>query len=209
MWALPLDYITCMPSLRTSRAFKDLGVWSDGAGLYFPVYWEHTYEMMKERIQMGAWGIKALESDTGLDVVDLVGGMQEEGRVLRLSHILADLTKAGMLSASFEDIDYLYDNTAMAVAELYIQFREEGQLSYEHEEPERSLAEVKKFIADAASLQYLHRMLCDIRDEVKDDSGEREIVELWREADWEEWRAHLLSLIAQLASYLEESEKGV
>jgi hypothetical protein len=45
-------------------------------------------------------------------------------------------------------------------------------------------------------LEYILKYLTDIKNEVPDKDGEREIVELWCESDsWEEWGNHLNELI--------------
>lgn len=152
---------------------------------------------------MGAWGIKALESDNGLDVIDALEdyiAQKPEGKVeLTLGEIIATF-KGGLLGDRIEEIDFLYDNNAMALAELYLDFSETGEMNYDNEETEKSLRDrVKSFTADQASIAFVLRYLTDIRDEVPDDDGEREIVELWRESDsWDQWWAHLQQLIQQL-----------
>ncbi len=39
-----------------------------------------------------------------------------------------------MLGSDFSQIDFLFDNTAMALAELYFQWKDNGKLDYDHEE---------------------------------------------------------------------------
>ena len=36
--------------------------------------------------------------------------------------------------SDFSQIDFLFDNTAMALAELYFQWKDNGKLDYDHEE---------------------------------------------------------------------------
>lgn len=156
---------------------------------------------------MGAWGIKALESDCGLDVVDaltdFVAEQQEEKVHLSLSQII-DLLKGDLLGESFEEINFLYDNTAMALAELYLDFQKNGSLDYGHEDPRQDLSKrVVSFDADGDAVKFLLRYLTDIRDEVPDQDGERESVELWRDSDvFEDWQRHLAGLISQLQALL-------
>ena len=38
-----------------------------------------------------------------------------------------------MLGSDFSQIDFLFDNTAMALAELYFQWKDNGKLDYDHE----------------------------------------------------------------------------
>ena len=39
-----------------------------------------------------------------------------------------------MLGSDFSQIDFLFDNTAMALAELYFQWKDNSKLDYDHEE---------------------------------------------------------------------------
>jgi len=147
---------------------------------------------------MGAWGYKALESDEGLDVVDFLekylGGRAE----LKLSDFIASLTENGFFTES-GDIDFWYDHTALAVSELYFGFADNGGFTYDVEEEVNPFKLVKSFTADGKSLKVLLDMLYDIKNEVPDEDGEREIVELWKDSlVWEDWSAHLDSLIKRL-----------
>ena len=86
---------------------------------------------------MGAWGIKALESDEGLDVVDVLREYLEkfeDKKEITLKEIINLMIEEGMLGETFEDIDCLYDNTAIAISELYFDFKENGKLDYDDEE---------------------------------------------------------------------------
>jgi hypothetical protein len=153
---------------------------------------------------MGAWGILALESDEGLDVVDalarLVAGQPEGAVVLTLGEMISLMKGEEFFGGDFEEIDFLYDNSAMALAELYLHFQENGELDYDDEEEAGNLRKrVKSFTADEASLDFILHYLTDIRDEKPDADGEREIVELWRDSEsWEEWREHLAALVTRL-----------
>ena len=73
---------------------------------------------------MGAWGIKALESDEGLDMIGiLTDEYLSKHSILNLDEILELMKQEGMLGEDLSDIDFLYDNTAMALAELYFQWK--------------------------------------------------------------------------------------
>jgi hypothetical protein len=141
---------------------------------------------------MGSWGIKALESDTGLDFIDFLKEHITEDLNLKLSGIISEL-KGELLGETFEEIDFLYDNTAMALAELYFMFKDTGELNYDDGNKEKSLKIIKNFTSDKESLEYILKYLIDIKNNVPDEDGEREIVELW--AENEEWENHLEELI--------------
>jgi hypothetical protein len=149
---------------------------------------------------MGAWGFKALESDEGLDVVDfLKDHLEKSGPDWTLAEVTAAIRAQGFLGESFEDIDSFYDNSAMALAELYFEFRDNGKLHYKDDDGGLAFGKLRSFTADAESLKFLLRCLTDIRDEVPDADGERELVELWRDSDdYEAWKANLSGLIERL-----------
>ena len=152
---------------------------------------------------MGAWGVKALESDEGLDVLDILKNEYvPEHPVLDLGEIIELMKEEGMLGADFSVIDFLFDNTAMALAELYFQWKDNGKLDYDNEE--NIWDKVTDFTASKEALSFLLQQLTDIKNEVPDEDDEREIVELWRDGDsWEEWSNHLDRLMQRL-----EQKKG-
>ena len=154
---------------------------------------------------MGAWGIKALESDEGLDVVDVLREYLEkfeDKKDITLKEIIDLMIEQGMLGETFEEIEFLYDNTAMAVSELYFDFKETGKLDYDYEEDETTFSKLEKFSSDKKSLKYLIDYLSNIYNKVPDEDGEREIVDLWydngQNPNYEEWYNHLGSLIEKL-----------
>ena len=84
---------------------------------------------------MGAWGIKALERDEGLDVLDILKNEYvPEHPVMDLGEMIELMKEEVMLGSDFSQIDFLFDNTAMALAELYFQWKDNGKLDYDHEE---------------------------------------------------------------------------
>ena len=154
---------------------------------------------------MGAWGIKALESDEGLDVVDVLREYLEgfeDKKEITLKEIIDLMIEEGMLGETFEEIEFLYDNTAMAVSELYFDFKENGKLDYDYDDEETTFSKLEKFSSDKKSLKYLIDYLTNIYNKVPDEDGEREIVDLWYEngqnPNYEEWYNHLGSLIEKL-----------
>ena len=74
---------------------------------------------------MGAWGYKALESDDGFDTINYIEDYIEDNYSssdkfqLDLGKLIQRLQDIGALGKSFDDIDFYYDNTAMALVELF------------------------------------------------------------------------------------------
>ena len=152
---------------------------------------------------MGAWGIKALERDEGLDVLDILKNEYvPEHPVMDLGEMIELMKEEVMLGSDFSQIDFLFDNTAMALAELYFQWKDNSKLDYDHEEA--IWDKVTSFTASKEALAFLLRQLTDIKNEVPDEDGIREIVDLWKNEDSGEiapaWLEHLNQLIDRLDS---------
>lgn len=150
---------------------------------------------------MGAWGIKALESDEGLDVIDfLTENYLPEHTTLKMEEIISALKGEGFFGETFEEIDFFYDHTALTLAELYVEWLDTGKLDYDDKDEETVIwSKVSDFTVSRNALDFLLRYLYDIRNEVPDEDDEREIVELWKDSNsWEEWSNHLDILIQRL-----------
>ena len=150
---------------------------------------------------MGAWGIKALESDEGLDVIDILENEYiPEHSIMNLEEIIQLMRDEIMLGKDLTEVDFLFDNTAIALTELYFQWKEERKFNYETEN--NIWKKVTDFISSKKSIDILLKQLIDIKNKVPDEDGEREIVELWYEngqnPNYEEWYNHLGSLIEKL-----------
>ena len=150
---------------------------------------------------MGAWGIKALERDEGLDVIDILKNEYiPEHSIMNLEEIIQLMRDEVMLGKDLTEVDFLFDNTAIALTELYFQWKEERKFNYETEN--NIWKKVTDFISSKKSIDILLKQLIDIKNKVPDEDGEREIVELWYEngqnPNYEEWYNHLGSLIEKL-----------
>ena len=152
---------------------------------------------------MGAWGIKALESDEGLDVIDILENEYiPEHSIMNLEEIIQLMRDEVMLGKDLTEVDFLFDNTAIALTELYFQWKEERKFNYETEN--NIWEKVTDFISSKKSIDILLKQLIDIKNKVPDEDGEREIVDLWyddgQNPNYEEWYNHLGSLIEKLKS---------
>ena len=152
---------------------------------------------------MGAWGIKALESDEGLDVIDILENEYiPEHSIVNLEEIIQLMRDEVMLGKDLTEVDFLFDNTAIALTELYFQWKEERKFNYETEN--NIWKKVTDFISSKKSIDILLKQLIDIKNKVPDEDGEREIVDLWyddgQNPSYEEWYNHLGSLIEKLKS---------
>ncbi len=88
----------------------------------------------------------------------------------------------GFFGETFEDIDFFYDMSAMALVEFYIHYLNTGQF-YGNDSNDANI----HMTADKNSLTFISRYLKDIRDDVPDQHGSRELVDLWSESQsWPE-----------------------
>ena len=144
-----------------------------------------------------------------MDVLDFLEENIPENFEFRLSEILPLMKQDGLLGKNFEDIDFLYDSCAIALAELFFMFKDNGKYDFpivfhEEEDSYGTLSDIKSFTADKNSLEYLWKCLTDIKDEVPDTNGRREIVDLWRKSDeWENWQNNLNGLIERIKKEIE------
>ena len=149
---------------------------------------------------MGAWGISALQSDEGLDVLNFLEETCLPGHTaLKLEEIITAMKGEGFFGETFEEIDFFYDQSALALAELYLEWPDTETF------PDGELwSNIQKFTASGEALRFLLRYLRGILDEVPDEDGEREIVELWKDSpSRDEWSAHLDTLIQKLEKQIE------
>ena len=103
-----------------------------------------------------------MESDEGLDVIDiLTNEYVPEHPVLDLGEIIELMKEEVMLGADFSQIDFLFDNTAMALAELYFQWKDVGKLDYGTEESVWN--KVTDFMTSKEALDLLLRQLTDMK----------------------------------------------
>lgn len=152
---------------------------------------------------MGAWSVRALDSDEGLDVMGILAREYIPNHpVMEMNEIIELMKEEGMLGNDFSEIDFLYDITAMALSELYFQWKNERKIDYDTEEC--AWDNVTDFTASKESIDFLLQQLTDIKNEVPDEDGIREIVELWKDAESkevnQEWMEHLNWLIGRLVS---------
>ena len=69
---------------------------------------------------MGAWGVKALECDEGLDVLALVEEISDGRDEVTADELVNTVRAEGLLGVDPAEDEYLYDVTALALAEILI-----------------------------------------------------------------------------------------
>ena len=83
------------------------------------------------------------------------------------------------MGGDVSQIDVLLDNVAMALAELYLRWKDIGKLDYD--KTKIVLDQVTGFAAAPKSIAFLLWQLTGIKHEVSDEDGIRGSVELWKD----------------------------
>ena len=158
-----------------------------------------------EGTSMGNWGIRALQSDEGLDVLDRMREILADRTDVRMADFLERLRSEGMLpgGAGSTDVSFLYDKCATATTELLFEFREKGHLDYD----DGGFRKLRSFTAGAEELEYLLHMLQDIRAGKPGRRGFREYTNISLAGPGaDEWRAHMDDLIGKLSEALDAAK---
>lgn len=147
---------------------------------------------------MGAWGVRALDSDKGLDVLDEFTDYCIENDKVKIGDLIEYFKEEELLPENPEEIDFIYDHAVMVLAELLEEYNEKGKivLEYENDDEEEVEEEVTDLSFDAEDIEYLISQITDILE----PKGEvHETYELWEESEsFQEWEEHVKSLLVIL-----------
>lgn len=140
---------------------------------------------------MGSWGTASLESDEGLDVLDALIKYTIDRKSVKLKDLITHYRELGLLSEDPEEEDFLYDNTAIALAEIVGAYIENGKTQYEE------LGGLKEIVWASEDLLELKQLVQQVLD---NKGGERELYEL-RDGD-SDWIKHMENVVRILSERL-------
>ncbi|GMX65753.1 hypothetical protein Elgi_50240 [Paenibacillus elgii] len=140
---------------------------------------------------MGSWGKASLESDEGLDVLDELVEYATDRKSVKLKELLAHYREVGFLSEDPEEEEFLYDNTAIALAEIVCAYIEDGKTEYEE------LSGLEEIVWETEDLLALKQLVQQVLD---NKGGERELYEL-RDGD-SDWIQHMENVLRILSKRL-------
>ena len=152
---------------------------------------------------MGAWGVRALDSDEGLDVLDEFTDYSIENDKIKIGDLIEYFIETEFLPENPDEKDFLYDQTVMVLAELLEEYNEKGKivLEYEDDDEEEVEAEITDVSFDESDINYLTEQITDI---LKPKGEIHEIYELWEDSEsFQEWKEHVLSLLEILKNIKE------
>lgn len=140
-------------------------------------------------------------SEEGLEVLDLIRVYYLPWhKDVKLGELIALAKKHDYLSTEPDDVDILFDKTAVVLSELYFEFKETGELN--HDLPGDILfAEVRSFTATRDDIETLLNYLRGIYDNIdydedNDNAVYHEYSELY--AAREGWEEHIYTLLHKL-----------
>jgi len=159
---------------------------------------------------MGAWGITAFESGTGLDAVGFIRHNMTEGGNLELHKIVSDMQNDYWTKAS--DVTHGESHTSpMALAEMVIKFvdRDIGELDYDEEwaADDNKFSALTSFTADRESLEWLRDYLSDTLKHCRTNSrlyasqgatGSESRGGWFAKKDWYKWQKHMTTLAERM-----------
>ncbi|MFF2157277.1 DUF4259 domain-containing protein [Paenibacillus chitinolyticus] len=140
---------------------------------------------------MGSWGTASLESDEGLDVLHALTEYTTERKSVQLKELITHFREIGFLSEDPDEEDFLYDNTAIALAEIVCAYIENGKTKYEQ------LNGLNGIVLETEDLLELKQLVQQVLD---NKGGDRELYEL-RDGD-SDWIKHMENVVRILSEQL-------
>ena len=151
---------------------------------------------------MGSWGITALESDNGLDAIEHIRwNIHESGR-LDLHESVLMLREEGLVVPPAE-VGYCHTGVE-ALAEFILKCSEGAVKDLDYPHNEMKFASMSSFVAEKSDLQWIREYLSETLDsaERKSNRAEKKWGGWFKEADWNEWRERMRTLIGSMDSLL-------
>ena len=161
---------------------------------------------------MGAWGITALESDTGLDILGFVREHLPDSGNAELSKLFGAMQKDDC--RMYESNDGRSHTGPMTLAEILVKFldRNIGDLDYSEEwaAQDNKFAALQSFIADKESLAQLRDYISETLGAARERAHGGRVWGGWfEEKDWQAWQAHMEALVERLGGLLALPEEQI
>lgn len=163
---------------------------------------------------MGCWGVKAFESDAGLDAVDSIRQNLPADGKMELKTMLTIL-QSDVWCSPPEPAEGHSHTSPMALAELMVKFMDQKLEGLDHDDlqlaKEKKFASITSFTADRESIQWVKKYLSDtlrhsrIIAEFQAKKGQPR-GGWFDEKNWLGWQAHMERLIGRMDQLLCSSE---
>lgn len=149
---------------------------------------------------MGAWGVKGLESDPGLDVLSEFSDYCLNHSTVVIDEVIGQFKIDGLLAQDDNESSLFYDYTIIVLAELLVDYSNDSEIVLQNDNKETK--NITQLSYSQASLRYIIDHLVDI---IEPNSETHELYLLWEESDnFQEWKEHIDLLVVKL-----EELKGI
>ena len=158
---------------------------------------------------MGAWGITAFESDSGLDGIGMIRAQMDGSGKLDLAKLIPLLDTGAST--------YGYSHTKhMGLAELMIKFADHDlkHIDLDDDPPAVRFDHVTSFTADKESIQWIKQHLAELLKDARAEAPARLKYEgtyggWFAEKDWIGWQKHMENLISRMDELLQSPGETV
>ena len=174
---------------------------------------------------MGSWGVKAMQSDFGLDLLIIVEERYLQGVKFKTFHVkhITELLRAYIIDEftkesygwESEYIDffysytfpYRYDEMIILIAECLTEYLSTGRFAINIFEKGSNNPRRKKITEFIFTDDDLNCLLTNLRNVLNPECG---LYESWKDSkSFDEWQAHIKGLIASIEKQVKQAESEV
>ncbi len=153
---------------------------------------------------MGCWGITALESDAGLDALELIRkNLPKDGR-MKVKELLKIINEDEWNKPPVTEAGESHTGVMM-LAELMVKFQD-GTIQEMEFIPQKPFEKIVSFTADYASVVWMKSYLFDTLEQAKANAENGIQWNGWfQEEDWSAWQIHMKNLVERLSDILQQN----
>ena len=157
---------------------------------------------------MGSWGIKAFDSEIGLDTLEFIRTHIPKNGCIILKELLEQIRLDAWCMPP--DVEKGESHTSiMMIAELMESFQNGNIEEWEYI-PKKPFKKIVSFIADRESVLQMHEYLFGILQQARKNAENGNRWNGWcEERNWESWQTHMENLLENLQDILYRNEAEV
>ena len=151
---------------------------------------------------MGCWGVKAFESDEGLDALEWIRNHIPEDGCLRLKELLEQLKLDEWCRPPAAENGESHSST-MLIAELMESFQN-GTIEEWEYLPNNPFEKVVSFLVEKESVKEMCEYLSKTLESARKNTQDNQWKGWFEETNWNKWQEHMESLIETMRKILEQ-----
>lgn len=151
---------------------------------------------------MGCWGVKAFESDEGLDALEWIRNHIPEDGCLRLKELLEQLKLDEWCRPPAAENGESHSST-MLIAELMESFQN-GTIEEWEYLPNNPFEKVVSFLVEKESVKEMCEYLSKTLESARKNTQDNQWNGWFEETNWNKWQEHMESLIETMRKILEQ-----